>query len=71
MEHEIELERATVAHREGVMRMTPRKSGACRKEIEMLMDYDIIEPSKHPWACGVIMAKKKGGDLDFVAISAI
>ena len=40
--------------------MTPHKSEACRKEIEMLMEYDMIEPSKSPWACGVVMAKKKG-----------
>ena len=30
----------------------------------------MIEPSKSPWACGVVMAKKKGGNLGFVAISA-
>ena len=45
--------------------MTPHKSEACRKEIEMLMEYDMIEPSKSPWACGVVMAKKKGGKLRF------
>ena len=45
--------------------MTPHKSEACRKEIEMLMEYDMIEPSKSPWACGVVIAKKKGGQLRF------
>ena len=40
--------------------MTPHKSEACRKEIEMIMEYDMIEPSKSPWACGVVKAKKKG-----------
>ena len=24
----------------------------------MLLEYDMIEPSKLPWACGVVMAKK-------------
>ena len=28
---------------------------------DMLLEYDMIEPSKSPWACGVVMAKKKGG----------
>ena len=26
----------------------------------MLLEYDMIQPSKLPWACGVVMAKKKG-----------
>ena len=50
--------------------MTPHKSEACRKEIDMLIEYDMIEPSKSTWACGVVMAKKKGGNSGFVVISA-
>ena len=69
-EHEIELEEGAVPHREGARRMTPHKSEACRAEIEMLLDYGMIEPSKLPWACGVLMVKKKGGSLGFVAIFA-
>ena len=65
VEHEIEIEEGSVPHREGARRMTPNKSEACRKEIEMLREYDMIEPSKSPWACGVVMAKKKGGQLRF------
>ena len=60
VEHEIELEEGAVPHREGARRMMPNKSEACRAEIEMLLEYDMIEPSKSPWACGVVMAKKKG-----------
>ena len=58
LEHEIELEESAVPHREGVRRMTPHKSDACRKEIETL-----------PWACGVVMAKKKGDQLRFCCVS--
>ena len=47
--------------------MTSYKSEACRAEIEILLEYDMIEPSKSPWACGVFMAKKKGGSLGSVA----
>ena len=65
VEHEIELEEGAVPHREGARRMTPHKSEACRAEIEMLLEYDMIEPSKSLWACGVVMAKKKGGQLRF------
>ena len=71
VEHEIEMEEGSVPHREGARRMTSHKSEACRKEIEMLMESDMIEPSKSPWACGVVMAKKKGGNSDFVVISVI
>ena len=42
VEHEIELEESAVPHREGARRMTPHKSDACRKEIETLLEYDII-----------------------------
>ena len=65
VEHEIELEENAVPHREGARRMTPHKSDACRKEIETLLEYDMIEPSKSPRACGVVMAKKKGDQLRF------
>ena len=65
VEHEIEIEEGSVPHREGARRMTPHKSEAWRKEIEMLIEYDMIEPSKSPWACSVVMAKKKGGQLRF------
>ena len=61
VDYEIEIEEGSVPHREGARRMTPHKSEACRKEIEMLMEYDMIEPSKSQWACDVDMAKKKGG----------
>ena len=70
IEHEIELEEGAVPHREGARRMTKHKSEAFRAEMEMLLEYDMIEPSKLPWACGVVMAKKKGGSLGFVAIFA-
>ena len=46
--------------------MTPIKSDACRKKIETLLEYDMIETFKPPlWACGVMMAKKKGHQLRF------
>ena len=65
VEHEIELGESAVTHREGARRMTPHKSDACRKEIETLLEYDMIELSKSPWARGVVMSKKKGEQLRF------
>ena len=69
VEHAIEIEQSSVHHRKGARGMTPHKSEARRKEIEKLKDYDMIEPSKSPWACGVVMAKKRG-NLGFVLTSA-
>ena len=66
-EHKIELEEGADPHREGARRMTPHRSEACQAEIEILLEYDMIEPLKLPWACGVVIAKKKGGSLGFVA----
>ena len=63
VEHEIELEKSAVPHRKGARRMTPHKWDACTKEIETLLEYDMIEPSKSPWTSGVVMAKKKGDQL--------
>ena len=65
VEHEIELEEGAVPHNEGARRMKPRKLEACRAEVEMLLEYDMIELSQSPWACGVVMAKKKGGQFRF------
>ena len=45
--------------------MNPNKSDACRQEIETLLEYDMVEPSKSPSACGAMMAKKKGDQLWF------
>ena len=50
IEHEIEAEEGANPHREGASRMTPHKSEACRAQIEMPLEYDLIEPSKSPRA---------------------
>ena len=42
VEYEIEIEEGSAPHKEGARRMTPQKSEACRKEIELLMEYDNI-----------------------------
>ena len=65
VKYEIEKEEGGIPHREDLRRMRPHKSEVCRAEIEILLEYDMIEPSKLPWACGVVNAKKKGGQLRF------
>ena len=63
VEHKIELEESVVPNRKRAWRMAPNKSDACRKVLETLLEYDMIEPSKSAWTCGVVMAKKKGDQL--------
>ena len=65
VEHGITLEESAMPHREGARRMTAHKSDACRKELETLLEYAIIESSKSPWACGTVIAKKKKEQLRF------
>ena len=60
VEHEIELAEGAIPHRVGARRTTPHKLEACRAEIEMLLEYDMIKPSTSPWACEVVMTKKRG-----------
>ena len=38
---------------------------ASRAEIELLLENDMMEPSKSPWACVVVISKKKRGQLRF------
>ena len=71
VEHEIEIEEGSVPHREGARRMTPNKSEACRKKIEMLMEYDMIEPSKSHELVAWSWRKRMGDNSDFVVISVI
>ena len=65
VEHGITLEESAMPHREEARRMTPHKSDACRRELETLLEYAMIEPSKSPWACGTVIAKKKREQLRF------
>ena len=45
--------------------MTPHKTDTCRTEIETLLEYNMVKPSKSHWACVVVIAKKKGLPLRF------
>ena len=50
VDNEIEIEEVSVPHREGARRITTHKSEACRRESNVLMKNDIIEPSKFTWS---------------------
>ena len=65
VEHRIDLEPDATPHHEGARRMSPLKAEKANEEVRHLLSLDLIEPSFSPWACGVMIAKKKGNQLRF------
>ena len=59
--HTVEVEPGAVPHREGARRMSPEKAERANQEGALGM----IRPSLSPWASGIVMVKKKNGELRF------
>ena len=65
VEHRIDLEPDAVPWHEGARRLAPFKAEKVKEEIKHLLSLDLIEPAYSPWACGIVVAKKKGNQLRF------
>ena len=63
--HKIELEPEAIPHREGARRMFPDKAAKANQEVQNLLALALIQPSYSPWASGIVMVKKKSGELRF------
>ena len=63
--HRIELEPEATPHREGARRMSPDKAAKANQEVQNLLALGLIQPSYSPWASGIVMVKKKSGELRF------
>ena len=63
--HRIELEPQAIPHREGARRMSPDKAAKANQEVRNLLALGLIQPSYWPWASGIVMVKKKTGELRF------
>ena len=63
--HPVELEPGAVPHREGARRMSPEKAERANQEVRNLLVLGKIQPSLSPWASGIVMVKKKNGELRF------
>ena len=63
--HTVELEPGAVPHREGARRMSPEKAERANQEVRNLLALRMIQPSLSPWASGIVMVKKKNGELRF------
>ena len=63
--HPVELEPGATPHREGARRMSPDKAERANQEVRILLALGMIQPSLSPWASGIVMVKKKNGELRF------
>ena len=63
--HPVELEPGATPHREGARRMSPDKAERANQEVRNLLALGMIQPSISPWASGIVMVKKKNGELRF------
>ena len=63
--HRKELEPEAIPHREGARSMSPDKAAKANQEVRNLLAIGLIQPSHSPWASGIVMVKKKTGELRF------
>ena len=63
--HPVELEPGATPHPEGARRMSPDKAERANQEVRNLLALGMIQPSLSPWASGIVMVKKKNGELRF------
>ena len=63
--HPVEQEPGAAPHREGARRMSPEKAERANQEVRNLLALGMIQPSLSPWASGIVMVKKKNGELRF------
>ena len=50
--------------------MAPSKADQANEEIRGLQELGLIEPAQSPWACGLVMAKRKAISCDYDVIFA-
>ena len=63
--HTVEVEPVATPPREGARRMSRKKAERANQEVRNLLALGMIQPSLSPWASGIVMVKKKNGELRF------
>ena len=63
--HQVEVEPGAMPHSEGARRMSPEKAERANQEVRNLLALGMIQPLLSPWASGIVMVKKKNGELRF------
>lgn len=63
--HRIITEETARPIRQNPYRVAPKEREAIQEQVKKMLDDDVIQPSKSPWASPVVMVKKKDGSLRF------
>ena len=63
--HPVDIEPGALPHREGARRVSPEKVERANQEVRNLLALGMIQPPLSPWASGIVMVKKKSGELRF------
>ena len=63
--HTVEVEPEATPHREGARRMSREKAERANQEVRNLLAWGMIQPSPSSGASGIVMVKKKNGELCF------
>ncbi|GAB5480202.1 MAG: hypothetical protein Marn2KO_36690 [Marinobacter nauticus] len=64
-EFEIELEEGTKPIFRPMYKLSPAELTEVKKQLDYMLDRDIIRPSKSPWGAPILFANKKDGGLRF------
>ena len=70
VKHPVDKEPGAGPQREGARRMSPEEAARANQEVRNLLALGMIQPSLSPWASGIVMVKKKNGELRSVVTSA-
>jgi len=63
--HEIPLAAGTTSIRQPTRRLGPEKEKEVSRQVQDLLDRDLIEPAHGAWSSSVVLVKNKGGSWRF------
>ena len=61
----VEVDPGVVPYRESARMISPDKAEHANQVVRNLLALGMIKPFLSPWASGIVMAKKKNGELQF------
>ncbi|XP_066952268.1 uncharacterized protein [Macrobrachium rosenbergii] len=61
LEHDVEVGDARPV-KQAPYRLNPEKAKVVEKEVQYMLDHDLIQPSSSPWSSPIVLVKKPDGD---------